>query len=156
VFTSSYRNKSWLYEISREKKRFRVATAWSNNAQGYMSTPVVIDGHAYLHLGNRRFTCINLETGERTWTSRSFEKYASLVAQDDRILALGSGGRLLLIKADPKEFQLVGEVELGDVETWAHLAVSGDELFVRELEALSVYRWEDVKSNPSTRDRRKQ
>ena len=146
LFTSSYRNNSWLYKISRDKERFSVSTAWSNNAQGYMSTPVVINGHAYLHLQNSRFTCINLKTGERTWTSRPFGKYTSLVAQDDRILALDSGGRLLLIQADPKEFQLVGEVELGDIQTWAHLAVSGNELFVRELEALAVYRWTDVKS----------
>jgi hypothetical protein len=98
-----------------------------------------------MHLQNRRFGCINLENGERTWTSQPFGKYASLVAQDDRILALDSGGRLLLIKADPKEFQLIDEVQIGDVETWAHLAISGNELFVRELGALAAYRWTGAK-----------
>jgi hypothetical protein len=28
------------------------------------------------------------------------------------------------------------------INTWAHLAVCGDELFVRELNALAVYRWQ--------------
>ena len=93
VFTSSYRNKSWLYQVSQDDGRFQVATAWSNNAQGYMSTPVVIDGLAYLHLQNRRFTCINLKTGERTWTSQPYGKYASLVAQEDRIVGLGLKGQ---------------------------------------------------------------
>lgn len=78
IFTSSYQNKSWLYRISKDEAGFTVNQAWENNAQGYMSTPVVIDGHAYLHLGNQRFTCINLQTGERTWTSKPFGKYASL------------------------------------------------------------------------------
>jgi len=118
VFTSSYRNKSWFYQVFQEKGRFQVATAWSNNAQGYMSTPVVINGHVYLHLQNRRFTCINLETGERTWTSQPFSKYASLVAQEDRILALESVGRLLLIMANPREFELIDEVRITDTETW--------------------------------------
>ena len=30
---------------------------------------------------------------------------------------------------------------MSDQETWGHLAISGDELFVRELEAISAYRW---------------
>jgi hypothetical protein len=26
-------------------------------------------------------------------------------------------------------------------ETWAHLAVCGDELFIRELDAITAWRW---------------
>jgi outer membrane protein assembly factor BamB len=110
-----------------------------------MSTPVVICGHAYLHLQNQRFTCINLKTGERTWTSNGFGKYCSLVAQGDRILALDQRGVLLLIKANPKEFELIDEMKISDADTWAHLAVSGDEIFIRELDALAVYRWQTPK-----------
>jgi outer membrane protein assembly factor BamB len=143
VFTSSYQNKSWLYRVGQRSDQFDVETVWSNNAQGYMSTPVVIDGHAYLHLQNRRFACINLETGERTWTSQPFGKYASLIAQGDRFLALDSSGRLLLIKANSQEFELVDDEKVSDDETWAHLAVSGNELFIRELGAMTAYRWAD-------------
>jgi outer membrane protein assembly factor BamB len=141
VFTSSYQNKSWLFKISRDNDRYVVAEQWSNNAQGYMSTPVVIDGHAYLHLQNQRFTCIDLKTGERTWTSKAFGKYCSLVAQRDRILALDQRGILLLIKANPKKFELLDEKRVSDQETWAHLAVSGNELYIRELHALASYHW---------------
>ena len=141
VFTSSYRNKSWLYRVAQRSGQFDVETFWSNNAQGYMSTPIVIDGHAYLHLQNRRFACINLESGERTWTSQPFGKYASLVAQGDRFLALDASGRLLLIKANSKEFELVDDEKTSDDETWAHLAVGRNELFVRELGAITAYRW---------------
>jgi len=144
VFTSSYRNKSWLYRVTADATDYQVETAWSNNVQGYMSTPVVIEGHAYMHLQNRRFACIDLESGERTWTSQPFGKYASLIAQGHRILALDAGGRLLLIHATPEEFQLIDEVELSEDSTWAHLAVSGHELFVRQLGAITAYRWMDA------------
>ena len=143
VFTSSYQNKSWLFDVSKSGEGFQVKEAWSNKAQGYMSTPVVIDGHAYMHLQNQRFACINLATGERTWTSTPYGKYASLVAQKDRILALDQKGDLLLIKANPREFELLDERKVSDQDTWAHLAVCGDEVFVRELNALSVFRWRD-------------
>ncbi len=142
IFTSSYQNKSWLYGISKaEKGRFTVAETWSNKAQGYMSTPVVIEGHAYLHLQNQRFTCIDLMTGESTWTSKAFGKYCSLVSQGDRILALDQRGILLLFKANPREFELLDEYKISDDETWAHLAIAGDELYVRELNALAAFRW---------------
>jgi outer membrane protein assembly factor BamB len=141
VFTSSYRNNSWLYRVAGSSGQFDVETVWSNNVQGYMSAPIVVDGHAYLHLQNRRFACINLKTGERTWTSQPFGKYASLIAQGDRFLALDASGRLLLIKANSKEFELVDDQKISEDETWAHLAASGNELFVRELGAITAYRW---------------
>jgi outer membrane protein assembly factor BamB len=141
VFTSTYQNKSWLYKVSEDKGRYTVAESWNNNAAGYMSSPVVIDGHAYLHLQNQRFTCINLKTGERLWTSQPHGKYCSLVAQGNRILALDQRGILLLIKANTKQFELVDSVKISDDETWAHLAVCGDELYIRELNALAAYRW---------------
>ncbi|MCE9531864.1 MAG: PQQ-like beta-propeller repeat protein [Planctomycetes bacterium] len=146
IFTSSYQNKSWLFNVSKPEKKFQIKEGWSNNAQGYMSTPVVIDGYAYLHLQNQRFTCINLTTGERTWTSQAFGKYCSLVAQKDRILALDQRGKLLLIKTNPKEFELIDERKVSDQDTWAHVAVCGDEVFVRELNAISVFRWKDSKA----------
>lgn len=142
LFTSSYQNKAWLYTISADNQGFRISQSWECNAQGYMSSPVVIDGYVYLHLQNQRFTCIDLKTGERTWTSQPFGKYCSLVAQGNRILALDERGILLLIHANPKAFELVDSIKISEDDTWAHLGVSGDELYIRELNALAVYRWQ--------------
>lgn len=141
VFTSSYQNKSWLYSVSKTEGAYNVTEKWNEKSQAYMSTPVVIDGHAYLHLQNQRFTCINLTTGERMWTSQPYGKYSSMVAQKELILALDQTGTLLLLKANPKEFELLGERKVSDQETWAHLAVCGEELFVRELNGLIAFRW---------------
>lgn len=141
IFVSSYQNKSWLFRITQDHEKFSTEELWSNNTKGYMSTPVVIEGHAYLHLQNERFACINLATGERTWTSKPFGKYCSMISNGKVILALESGGRLLLIQANPKEFELIDEYPVGDSETWAHLAINGDQLFIRELDALTAFRW---------------
>jgi outer membrane protein assembly factor BamB len=148
VFTSSYNNKSWLFGVSNKDEKFDVKEVWSNAARGYMSTPVVIGDHAYLHLQNQRFTCVNLKTGETTWTSRPFGKYCSLVAQKDRILALDQRGKLLLLRANPKAFELLAERQVSDQETWAHLAVCGEEIFVRELNGLSAFTWKEEKAGP--------
>jgi glucose dehydrogenase len=115
-----------------------------------MSTPVVIDGYAYLHLGNQRVTCVDLKTGERTWTStQRFGKYWSMVAQGDRILALDEEGKLLMIRANPKAFEVIDERVVSDPEAWAHLALCDDQVFIRDLNTLHVYRWRAAKAAPA-------
>jgi len=142
IFTSSYGGKSFLYRPVSGGERFKVETAWTNKVEGYMSTPVVIDGHAYLHLQNQRFTCIELATGKECWTTpKTFGKYWSLVANGDRILALDQKGELLLIRANPEKFDLIESKKVSDQETWAHIAVCGTEVAIRELNAMSVFDW---------------
>ena len=43
--------------------------------------------------------------------------------------------------ANKEKFDLLDQRKLTNGETWAHLAAAGDELFVRELNALVAYRW---------------
>ena len=141
VFTSAYGGGSRLLEIKSDGDSFKAETVWKNSVQGYMSTPVVIDGHAYVHLRNRRFTCMDLATGKQKWTSKPFGQYWSLIAQRDHILALDQRGELLLIRANLEKFELLDSRKISDQETWGHLAVCGDQVFVRELNGISVYRW---------------
>ena len=141
IFTSSYGGGSRLVEIKKTGDGVKVETVWNTSLQGYMSTPVVIDGHLYLHLRNQRFSCLDLATGKQKWTTKPYGQYWSLVAQKDRILALDQRGELLLIRANPDKFDLLGSRKISDQETWGHLAVCGDQVFVRELKGISVYRW---------------
>lgn len=142
IYTSTFRNGSWLYQLSREKDQFKVNQVWNNNAQGYLTSPVFINGSIYVYIQSQRFACIDQKTGQRSWTSDPFGKYWSLIANGDRILALDADGTLLLIKADPKAFELVDKLKLTDAETWAHLAISGQDVVIRELEGIAAYRWE--------------
>ncbi|REK24824.1 MAG: hypothetical protein DWQ42_12860 [Planctomycetota bacterium] len=106
-----------------------------------MSSPVVYDGHVYLHLRNQWFICIDLASGETKWTTRPFGKYWSMVAAGEKILALDERGELLLIRANPEEFELLDRRQVSEESTWAHLAVCGENVYLRELEGLTAYRW---------------
>lgn len=141
IFTSAYRGGSQLLKIIRTGEEFKVDTMWKTALQGYMSTPVVIDGHAYLHLRNQRFTCLEWATGQQKWTTEPYGQYWSLVARKDWILALDQRGELLLLRASPDKFDLLDTRKVSTQETWGHLAVCGDQVFVRELKGISVYRW---------------
>ena len=64
-----------------------------------------------------------------------------MVANGNRILALDEKGELLLVQANPAQFTLLSRRQISSEPTWGHLAVGNDELFVRELHAIAVYRW---------------
>jgi outer membrane protein assembly factor BamB len=146
VLTSAFGGKTMLFRVSRQDGRLTAEAAWTNQDQGYMSSPVVVNGNAYLHLRNQRVTCLDLRTGEERWkTSEAFGRYWSLVAHGDRILALDQRGTLYLLRANPEKFDLLDSRKISDEETWAHLAVCGDQLFVRELKAVAAYRWRAAK-----------
>ncbi len=53
LFTSTYGGRTSGFKVSQAGDRFTVSEAWRHKAQGYMSTPVVIDGVAYTHLEAR-------------------------------------------------------------------------------------------------------
>ncbi len=143
VFTSTYGGKTLFFEVSKKDGSYSLKQKWENKSQGYMSTPVIIDGHAYHHLRSQRAVCIDLATGEEKWVSGSgYGKYWSLVANGDRILALDQVGKLHLFKATPEKFEVLDSRKLGDAEMWAHLTVAGQEIYVREQNALVAYRWE--------------
>jgi outer membrane protein assembly factor BamB len=142
LFTSTYGGKTIGFKVVHTDGKWTVTEAWRHKAQGYMSTPVVIDGVAYNHLKSQRVMAIEVETGRELWTSNeSFGKYWSLVASGDRILALDQRGLLFLLRANNQKLDLLDKRKLTDAQTWAHLAVADDQLFVRELNSLTAWEW---------------
>ena len=47
-----------------------------------------------------------------------------------------------LIRANPQKFELIDSRKISQQETWGHLAVCGGQVFVRELQRISVFRWQ--------------
>jgi outer membrane protein assembly factor BamB len=142
VFTSSYGGGSVMFEITQANSSdpASVKEVWKTKLQAYMSSPIVIGNHAYLHLRNQRFTCLDLETGKEAWTTTPYGKYWSMIANGAKLLALDERGDLLLINATPEKFDLLDSRKVSD-NTWAHVALVGDELFIRDLKGLTAYRW---------------
>lgn len=142
VFTSSYGGGSVLFEISQANSTdaATVKEIWKTKPQAYMSSPIVIGSHIYMHLRNQRLTCLDVETGKELWTTAPYGKYWSMIANGSKILALDERGDLLLINATPDKFDLLDSRKVAE-NSWAHVAVVGNEVFVRELKAMTVYRW---------------
>ena len=140
IFLSTYGGTSQFFEVTGSGDSFTVTEKWKAPIQGYMTTPVVVDGHAYLRLKNQRFACFNLSTGEVKWRTKPYGKYASLIAAGDKIMSLDERGDLMLFKANPEKFEVVDERKVAN-DSWAHVAATTERVFVRDLESLKIFRW---------------
>ncbi|MDY3562399.1 PQQ-binding-like beta-propeller repeat protein [Gemmata sp. JC673] len=142
VFTSTYGGNTRLLRLKSDGGRYSAEDAWSFKYEGNMTSPVVVAGHAYLLGKDKRLLCTNLETGKEVWRSEErFGDYWSLVANGDKVLALDQRGTLYLFRASTKEFDLLDQRKVADAETWAHLAVCGNEVVIRDLTGLTMWRW---------------
>ena len=142
VFTSSYGGKSLLFDLAKSSDEFSVNQKWENKQEGYMSSPIVIGDYCYLHLRKQRMTCLDMKSGETKWiSSESFGKYMSMVSNGKEILALDEDGTLYLIEPDSEKLFIKEKRTISKSPSWAHLAVAGNQLFVRELEAIACYEW---------------
>ena len=142
IFTSTRASRTGHYPLTYRNKQFTISDGWKNKLVVYMSSPLVIGDVAYLHLKNGRFACINLQDGKINWISnRPFGKYCSMVWHKDRILALTNDGQLLLLHADPTRFVLVDSRKISTAETWGHLAITGQHIYIRERNAIAAYEW---------------
>jgi len=65
----------------------------------------------------------------------------SLASNGKSILGLDQRGELVLFEANPAKFVLIDRRKVAQQETWAHIAVAGDKLFIRELKAISCWKW---------------
>jgi outer membrane protein assembly factor BamB len=138
LFTSSYGGGTFGLKVGSAGG---VQQVWKTTKQGYMSSPVLIDGHAYVHLKNQRFTCVEVKTGKEKWTSKPFGKYWSMIANGDRLLALDQIGALRLIKATPDKYVELAGRRVSNQSTWAHLAISDGQLFIRGIDEVRAWNW---------------
>jgi hypothetical protein len=85
--------------------------------QTHWNTPVFHEGYVYAssgrHTENAELRCIELESGEVQWSEPDLTR-ASLLYVDGHFVCLSEDGKLRLIKANPKKYEPVAEVDLLD------------------------------------------
>lgn len=141
IFTSAYNGSAQLFRVAHDdSKGWSIEEVWQQKSQAYMSSPILVDNQIYLHLKNERFTNIGFEDGEINWTSSPMGKYWSLITNGKQILSLNDTGELRLIRPSNDQLEVVDEMKVAE-NSWAHLALQGDLLIVRDLTALKVYKW---------------
>jgi len=138
LLVSGYWEGTRAIRLSPDGRTARLA--WSENRflRGFMSQPLLKDGHAYMLDKQYGVSCFELATGKKLWddknrtTPRNRNPQVSLVWLEgtDRALALNDQGELVLMELAPS-----GRRELARTRivgpTWSHPAFAGTAVYAR-------------------------
>ena len=64
-----------------------------------------------------------------------------MVTNGEKILVLSSNGQLRLLAANPSEYEVFDSFRITKDDTWAHIGLADNQVFIRALDRLSVFEW---------------
>jgi outer membrane protein assembly factor BamB len=112
----------------------------------YMSSPVLA-GDWLIGMSDRRqgaFFCLDAQTGKTLWESEGrLEAGHTTVNAGSVWLVFTVKGKLIVLKPSGRQYEVIAEYLVADNGgTWAHPALLGNRLLIRDREALRCFRFE--------------
>jgi outer membrane protein assembly factor BamB len=112
---------------------------FTRDMQNHHGGIVLVDGHLY-GFNNSILTCLEFETGKMLWRDRSVGKGA-LIYADGHLYVVSEDYNVGLVEATPTGYREKGRFRIADEgwPSWAHPAVSGGRLYIRNQGTLASY-----------------
>ena len=102
---------------------------------------VLVGEHVYGLSDQGTIRCVELATGKEAWADRSVGK-GSIAFADGHLLCRGETGSVAWVEANPAAYKETGRFtpsEKNGSKCWAHPAISGGKLYLREQDSLLAY-----------------
>lgn len=129
-------------KLSSDGTKVKKELAWkSDDLKMYVSSPVVMGEHLVgFDFRTGKLVCLKLADGSVEWASPSLgTKHVSLVLAGDVLLMLTLDGELRVAKATTDDYVELAKWKVSEKNTYAHLAVVGNMLFVKGPQTLLCY-----------------
>jgi outer membrane protein assembly factor BamB len=131
------------YRIAKADGKWSLQPAWANDKVPlYMSSPVLV-GDRLVGLTQRnkgQFFALDLPSGKTLWTSDGrMGDYAALVVAGGRVLAQTDKGELIVFDPCADQFRPLARYKIADKPTWAHPAVVGRQIVVKDRDSLALW-----------------
>lgn len=129
--------------VSRNAGKWQTSEVWQNaDVPMYMSSPVASGGYLYglTHRNRGQFYCLDVKTGKTMWTTKGREgENAAMLTAGDLVFAMTTEGELVVMRANPNQFDAVKRYTVADSAVWAHPVLLGNGLVVKDVETLAYW-----------------
>lgn len=129
-------------KLEKEGDSFVAKELWSNaETSAQFNTPVLKDGLLFGVTQNGDFFCINAQTGKLAWTTPGGGGrggYGSVVDAGSVLLALTPKSQLVAFQPSEKEYKELASYKAAETPTYAHLALSGNRVFVKDQDSVTL------------------
>lgn len=119
-------------EITRDGEQWVIEESWtSRKLRPSFNDFVVHEGFVY-GFDQHILACVDVSTGERRWKRGRYGfGQLLLIPEHDQLIVLSEKGDLVLLAANSKRLQELGQVHAIEGKTWNHHILVDDRLFVR-------------------------
>lgn len=143
VVSSGLETPTIAYRITKGPNRWQAQEAWRNEQVSmYMSSPAA-NGQTIFGLSHRnrgQFVALDAATGKTLWSTRGREgDNASFIRAGDSLLISTTNAELIVIRPSAERFDEVTRYTVADSTVWAHPAVAGRTIVVKDVERLIVW-----------------
>ncbi len=110
--------------------------AWQNKElKNQLASSVLLDGHLYGFDGDTAasrspFKCIQIATGTKKWEDVNIGPGA-LMAADGKLLVLTGKGELIIAKASPQKFDILGRAQVLTAKCWSAPVLANGRIYCR-------------------------
>ena len=130
-------------KVAKQGDAFATTELWSApTVSPQFNTAVLKDGFLYGLTQQNAFFCVNEKTGAVAWTDAASRGtpagYGSVVDAGPVLLALTTASQLYVVQPTEKAFTQVASIKVADTPTFAYPVVSGNRLFIRDRDSLSL------------------
>ncbi|HEY9282430.1 MAG TPA: PQQ-binding-like beta-propeller repeat protein [Pyrinomonadaceae bacterium] len=143
LIVSGIRQGTRAFEIARAGGGFEAKQLWHNpQVQMYMSSPV-LDGDLLYGLSNTRkgqYVCLDAKTGRIVWATEGRDgNQAAVLSAGGVLLFLTADADLIVAARSSKGFEPLARYKVADSATWAHPAILGKQILVKDEASLSLW-----------------
>ena len=143
VIESGRGNGITRFRVVREGNAWTTEDIWhSDEVSLHMTNGVVVDGVLFglSHLNSGQYFGLDLDTGDVLWTSDPRQAdNAAILNVGTTILSLEDDAELLVVPHSRTGFEPVRRYEVADSSTWTLPTLSGNRLFVKDEESLTLW-----------------
>ena len=143
VIYAGLSNPTTAVRVVKEGNALVPKEVWKNpDVPMYMSTAVVA-GTTLIGLGQRnrgQYFAVDIASGRTLWTTKGREtENAALIRVPGHTLIQTTEGELIVAKDSATGFEVVKRYDVADSSTWAHPALVGNQLYVRDANSVTAW-----------------
>jgi outer membrane protein assembly factor BamB len=116
---------------------------WENPEIPLRLTNMALVGDTLFGLTNRnagQYFAVDAKTGKTLWLSPGRQTSNAAIAKaGNYVLSLEDDGELVVLKSSPTAFEVVKKYKVADGETWAEAVFSGNRIFIKDLNQLTLW-----------------
>jgi len=129
-------------KLEKQGDTFSSKELWSNTENSVQfNTPVLKNGLIFGLTQRGNFFCLSAETGKTAWVDPTGGRggFGSIVDAGPVLLALTSKSQLTAFEPSEKQYNELTTLKVADKQTYAYPVLSGNRLFVKDQDSVTLW-----------------